>query len=345
MYKNRLNNIIAGLLGMLAVSSCVRDTSMDSGEAPVVVVECVLTESSPQTLRLTLGKAPSASVAPTLQNAEARLYDQTDGIEAGFFERGEDNEWTLDYAAVPEHSYRLEVRVPGYELIWAEQTMPHRLKLVCYRTPISDLSSNDGDKGSMFSTSELPDYTWVYAMNYDRDKGTHYIAEQICTNYRFVDNFNINGAVYLPPAGPDYYDSIFDRYFPTRLYPSLENFAMHNRYLRLLKVEGEMEPEYMTFRIGGGFEGDYYTFIGPTVQYPEEPAEDEGYLLFMAVTDEYDQYLRDAIRFQQLDESTDLSTTLIRDNPYSNIIGGVGIFGAVIEQKVPWSREYTVIVN
>ena len=42
----------------------------------------------------------------------------------GSFERQDDGTWALDYAAVPEHSYRLEVDVPGHETVWAEQTMP-----------------------------------------------------------------------------------------------------------------------------------------------------------------------------------------------------------------------------
>ena len=97
--------------------SCAKEIVMDAGDEPLVVVECVLTQQPVQTLRLSFTKSVSMSEAPTLLEADAVLIDLTEGKTAGNFERQADGTWALDYAAVPEHTYRLEVDVPGQEPI------------------------------------------------------------------------------------------------------------------------------------------------------------------------------------------------------------------------------------
>ena len=104
--------------------SCAKEIVMDAREEPVVAVECILSEQPIQTLRLSFTKGAAMDEAPTLTEADAVLIDLTEGKTVGSFKRQDDGTWALDYAAVPEHSYRLEVDVPGYETVWAEQTMP-----------------------------------------------------------------------------------------------------------------------------------------------------------------------------------------------------------------------------
>lgn len=38
-----------------------------------------------------------------------------------------------------------------------------------------------------------------------------------------------------------------------------------------------------------------------------------------------------------------MSDIYLRNNIYSNINGGLGIFGAMISRKYPWARTYTYI--
>ena len=70
------------LLLPLAIG-CVRDVVLDAGEKPQVVVECVLTASSPQELRLSFTKGASLAEAPELTEATARLTDLTDDYPGG----------------------------------------------------------------------------------------------------------------------------------------------------------------------------------------------------------------------------------------------------------------------
>ena len=76
-------------------------------------------------------------------------------------ERQDDGTWTLGYAAVPEHSYRLEVDVPGHETVWAEQTMPPECifysAFICY-------FCNDFNLTSPYGSSFIPvTYTETHA--------------------------------------------------------------------------------------------------------------------------------------------------------------------------------------
>ncbi len=120
-------------LALIALTGCVRDVVLDAGERPKVVVECVLTDSGPQELRLSFTKRASLSETPELTEATARLIDLTNNYPVGEFRRMDDGIWALDYAAMPRHSYRLEVEAPGYELIWAEQSMPVKNDIYCSR--------------------------------------------------------------------------------------------------------------------------------------------------------------------------------------------------------------------
>lgn len=117
-----VRNLLSALL-VLSMTSCVRDTDLDSGEIPQVVVECILTNSSVQTLRLCYTKGASREREP-LTEAEALLFDVSADANAGSFSFAGEDGWTLGYEPVAGHTYRLEVRVPGYDLITAEQTMP-----------------------------------------------------------------------------------------------------------------------------------------------------------------------------------------------------------------------------
>ena len=112
---------------MLPLSSCVRDVIMDAEERPTIVVECVLTNSDTQELHLNFTKGASKAVAAPLTEAAATLTDLTEGQTVGEFRKSTGDLWTLDYQPVSNHQYRLEVQVPGYDLIYAEDTMPENL--------------------------------------------------------------------------------------------------------------------------------------------------------------------------------------------------------------------------
>ncbi len=322
------------LLLPLAIG-CVRDVVLDAGEKPQVVVECVLTASSPQELRLSFTKGASLAAAPELTEATARLTDLTDDYPAGEFRRREDGAWVLDYAAVPRHSYRLEVEVPGYDLVWAEQTMPEGCKIYCSSYAPYQFDDSQPKYKNMVGTEyhyETLSYnTWIYGMNYDERTGAFQVADEICTDNEFVDNFNLTGGTYIPETSDtDYYG----RELPSELYPYLSGASLHRKYLRIKKNDSEK-----VFLISGYFDGPYYYYL-KWPYGPREPYEDEGYLVFLSVSDDYDRYLREAVVKVSEAGLSDITMIFSRENIFTNINGGVGIFGAQIKKTGQWMRAF-----
>ena len=120
-----LQYIFCVLLAMASLlTSCVKEVTLDADEKPAVVVECVLKNSDVQELRLNFTKGASKDESEPPTDAVATLIDLTFKKEVGQFVRKEGDLWTLDYTPTPYHEYRLEVQVSGYELIYAEDTMP-----------------------------------------------------------------------------------------------------------------------------------------------------------------------------------------------------------------------------
>ena len=339
---------------MLALSSCVRDVIMDAEERPTVVVECILTNSAMQELHLNFTKGASKTVAAPLTEAAATLIDLTSGMTVGEFDKASGDLWTLDYSPVSNHRYRLEVQVPGYDLIFAEDTMPDSLYVYSYTwsenlldnlwgPPAPSFSDNSFCGGTLFSFGSLPKYTLIYGMNYNPQTGKHEIADEIFTNLPVVDNFNITSEVYVPEIVKWEEDLYVSCDAVKALYADLKGAPKHKQYLLLNKEElsdylfqfvDQEKDKYSSysviydFMVFGSFTGDWYWRRSSQQQDFGNPLPTEGYLVFESLSDNYLAYIRDAIHIMQLKESTDMSTIYLRDNLYTNVVGGLGIFAA-----------------
>lgn len=343
---------------MLALSSCVRDVIMDAEERPTVVVECILTNSAMQELHLNFTKGASKTVAEPLTEAAATLIDLTSGMTVGEFDKASGDLWTLDYSPVSNHRYRLEVQVPGYDLIYAEDTMPDSLYVYSYTwsenlldnlwgPPAPSFSDNSFCGGTLFSFGSLPKYTLIYGMNYNPQTGKHEIADEIFTNLPVVDNFNITSEVYVPEIVKWEEDLYVSCDAVKALYADLKGAPKHKQYLLLNKEElsdylfqfvDQEKDKYSSysviydFMVFGSFTGDWYWRRSSQQQDFGNPLPTEGYLVFESLSDNYLAYIRDAIHIMQLKESTDMSTIYLRDNIYTNVVGGRGIFAATFKQ-------------
>jgi hypothetical protein len=339
---------------MLALSSCVRDVIMDAEERPTVVVECILTNSDTQELHLNFTKGASKTVAEPLTEAASTLIDLTSGMTVGEFDKASGDLWILDYSPVSNHRYRLEVQVPGYDLIYAEDTMPDSLYVYSYTwsenlldnlwgPPAPSFSDNSFCGGTLFSFGSLPKYTLIYGMNYNPQTGKHEIADEIFTNLPVVDNFNITSEVYVPEIVKWEEDLYVSCDAVKALYADLKGAPKHKQYLLLNKEElsdylfqfvDQEKDKYSSysviydFMVFGSFTGDWYWRRSSQQQDFGNPLPTEGYLVFESLSDNYLAYIRDAIHIMQLKESTDMSTIYLRDNLYTNVVGGLGIFAA-----------------
>lgn len=337
--------------------SCGRDLEMNSGENPAIAIECVLQDEAPQTLSISYARAGNGAVSVPVTDAEIALLDITEGTTCGTFAHKENKAWALDYAAIPGHEYRLEIMVPGHELITAWDKMPEKLEMASFNANgiysslyIDAEKYGDGFIGNVYWIKELPQYTWICSLNYNPETGKHEIAEEICTDYPWIDNFNLTGDSYAVPDPTSYEERFtfngitYEAYYRLHEYPFLDGAAMHKRFLRLRAPSNEEWEDYISkhhgeedygkwlFTVNGSFTGEYYD--GSSKSDPDKM----GYVLSMSVSENYDSYLREAMRIQQMQESTDMSMLYVRDNVYSNIVGGVGIFGASVKRIQSWTR-------
>lgn len=365
---------------MVTLSSCIRDVIMDAKEKPQVVVVCVLSDEPVQTLQLSFTKGASLAEAPALTEAVAMLYDGTKAV--GEFKHGSDGIWRLEYAAIPGHTYRLEVQVPEYDLIYAEQMMPaeqayvevhYFCNLSDYVEPWSGWVTEKDPAGdhtfrSWPADEERPGYEtfylaksassiWICAMNYNEETASHEVAEYICTDAE-ADNINITDEVYQPlkkeVPNPyklsEYHGGLAETFYNAHkmeLYPTLAGKPLYESYLCIPKGRH-------VFSLSGSFEGidysknRYYgslvdvTFTG-TRDEQEAVTENNGYILFTTLSADYEKYMTEASNYQQIMASSDISTIYLRDNLFTNISGGVGIFGARISRKYPWTSSYTYV--
>lgn len=364
--------ILIAILPHTFLTSCVRDVILDAKETPQVVVECILSDEPIQVLNLSFTKGASLSEAPALTEAKAVLYEKD--VQVGEFIRQESGEWTLKYAATPGLIYRLEVLVPGYNLIYAEQEMPQEhapLKSIEYThfdgyiepwsgwkiesDPTGDWLYKVWPDDEPFPSSETvyvmfhsSTSAWIFAMDYNDENSSHVAAGLICTNAKTTMNNNVSYG-YQPPqmdvpnpykleeVHPAYkFEDSFYSAHQMELYPSLAGMPMYKSCIRL------PENIVQTFYLSGDFSGDYCEKGVGDWGFAED-TDDKGYILCIAPSKDYDRYLQEAYKYIDIQQSTSMSDIYLRDNIYSNINGGLGIFGAMISRKYPWTRTYTYI--
>ena len=291
--RNILLNCLLYLLLVAVLPSCVRDVTMDAREKPQVVVACILTDKAEQTLRLSFSKGASLSEAPALTEASVVLLDD-DGL-VGHFERKQRNEWTLAHKAIPGKHYRLEVTVPGYDLITAEQTMPEPAKVYSvasfyYKYNIEGLNwpslddqylnflPNADDFDSLplgtksFYIHDIPNPIWICAMDYDPKTGGHRLVDEICTECPLVDSFNTMGEKYVPPQRTDIPNPYVAGSHIAQLAPQLAGVSLHRHYLRFpaanllngwwLMISGSIQGKYNCKDFYLSFYWKYYGDMG-----------------------------------------------------------------------------------
>jgi len=313
----------------LILAGCVRDVVLDVGEQPKVVVECLLTDSAPQELRLSFTKGASLAEAPELTEATARLIDLTNNYPVGEFRRRYDGIWVLDYAAEPEHNYRLEVEVPGYELVWAEQKMPEQITVEVKEDKIPTTPWSSSSYGYPFTSyrvlnADAP--VWIYGiLDYGPDKDEMYV-ERICTDYPDVDAFNLTGESYAPEI-VHWFGSAY-----AATYGSLYGELLHRRFLRIPSI-------YLgqSFFVAGDFE------VNNDYEEDESVWPRRWQVCFSSFSPDYDRYLKQAIVTVNAGITTDLSSIFVRDNFYSNIHGGIGILGACTSTTEKWLSGYQYV--
>lgn len=341
----RIGRPYPSLFVLLCVCACTRDVDLRPEGQGTVVVECILTEDKLQTMRLSMTDIASGEETSRLGGAVVCLYDETEGNEAGMFNHEKEDVWSLEYAAVPSHSYRMDISIPGRDMIRAYTTMPDSLNLYYEIVPADllsigtyhiDFQSDDlREAGIRFKIGTLPDgVVWIMGMNYDESSASRLPAEKIVTDLQNADPFNLTGEVFKHEDYLDYPAVYIDPWVTRYFYLSLQDKPVHRQAIRippLLENPARTSGDsHGFFTIAGSFSGNY--------MFGESPSETDGYLLFLSSSEELDKFLKSSFITEiQKRVERDYSFLFSRENGFSNIENGVGVFGACTYQRLPWN--------
>lgn len=327
----RVYYLIGTYLFSLVAVSCVQDVILDAGDEPQVVVECILSDEPVQTLYLVYTKSASRTEAPELKEAIAVLTDLTEEKEVGHFQRTPDGSWQLEYAAVPAHDYRLEVSVPGHELIWAEQAMPETTGIeVGWKS--WDLEKTGNDIGYTFRFLNPQNPVWFWGINYPSIDSPGEYTEYLYTNSTMVDPFNEGGGYFDGLGGDSFWEGSFSG-FQFSSYPGLHGVPRHKRFLRFPISDNVSDKPFFVSGSFKGYISDPKNFLHAEVR----PAE----LHYFSASIDYDLFLRDSYHLLDLKTSTDMADIFVRDNVHSNMHGAIGLFGAKMERVLEWEGRDT----
>ena len=351
------NRIIIFCFLFFVLGGCVKDTTLDVGLGRKVVVEFVLTEDSVQNLYLSLTGEPGEKVAPSVQEAEIKLIDITRSKELNWsieftqFERVSDNQWTLDYAGIPGHEYRLEVKVDDYDIVWAVQKMPKEYGIwVAAIGHVNLFKYRYVGYGAFFRADQIPDCLVIQGTKRDKETGEYIPVEDLCTDYPGVEEMNATGRFYDGNPKDGKY-----------MFPNLIGKELHEGFLFINRVDdndarldrlyifsagydystGKEDLSARGFCVSGSFDVNQFHV------YPDGYRDAEGqsgyydeYLIFSALSPDYGRFLKEAWQLKKVHEGGDLSSIYLRDNIYSNIQGGLGVFGAKVSDTIEFHGNY-----
>lgn len=308
------NHLLCSLGGCLLTAACTPFADI-KGE---IAVSCILTQDQVQVLYLSTTNTASESASIDLRNATVLLYDETSSEKVGLFSFDSEDRWTLDYSAIPNRTYKLVIDIPGRKTLSAYTTMPDTIEPEFF-------------KGMPYYTDDkLPsDAVWMTGMDFDPKRNDYFIVEKIATNICEVDDFNTTGEFYHHKD-----------FFPSEeviVFYYVENKPLHRQFIRIppVKEGGKREADGHPSIKGGhpisisGSFSDHYSYGYPL----------PSYVLLMAVSEEYDQYLK-SILSKNIEDFGDiaLSPVLNHSSYPSNIENGTGVFGGKTEQKQYWSN-------
>ena len=334
----------------LALNGCVRDTTLDAELERKVVVEFVLTEDGVQNLYLSLAREPGELAAPVIQEAEAKLINVSERFEPEHqFNRAADNRWILEYSGIPGNQYRLEVKVDGYDPVWAEQVMPKKVELV-RAAPGHGVPPKYVSYGAFYTVDSVPDFLIIRGTKRDKETGEYIPVEELCTDYPGVEEINATGRFYDGNqkwrAGTGWGEEPFVYYDSpvagmdgvwTYMFPNLIGKEMHQGFLLINRVENNHAglDKLYDFENGKGFcvSGSFYINHGHYDSNHNLIDYDE-YLLLSSLSSDYGRFLKDAYQLRKVHEGGDLSSIYLRNNIHSNIQGGLGIFGAMLSDRI-----------
>ena len=350
-------------------SSCVEWVSLNTQDEREIVVNCVLTESSEQILDLFWSKRNDDEGSfEAIREATISLFieEQDDWNLVGDFTCGIDGRWRLAYRPKYGNKYRLAVVIAGKQ-VHATTIMPPETEVVFNPNPRlildpmkvyaclypsrmirrNNVSSEHICFMAYFTKGEevveqlYTTHTGVEKINY-LNKGRYYryltVPPQADSTSFILDHGHRYSIRDEDAIWTEYYLPYYPRavlvvherdYAGTYLLPTVIPITAgtsSNDELSALSLI----PSFGTFE-------RMYTLWGPNFDIWPRDGEAADKLHFLFPSEDLYLYCKDMQERQQRLLSFDFTELFRAETPYTNIIGGKGIFGAMTIQE----EDYT----
>ena len=328
MYRIRIRPffLLCLLCGLL--SSCLEDIDLDTGEQ-ILNVYCVLKEGPEQELELSYIAPTGGTSSPVGEDVTITLFES--GIPVGVFTRTSETKWRMDYTPEGGQTYRLEVKVPGVDPLTAETRYPRTGTLRHLKATWGN--SSFGATGFKLDDAPEDQILWCYFANILEGPA---FADYIATDHPHVDGrgetiypFDASLPIYQSGTLSEHFclgGSVFNHLFSDVpplshekalriLHPVGFNRSLGNE--KLLVYHDDSNPSIPTYELGST---SIFGIGGMTRSAMRAD------LVIESVSAEYDSYLSDYYYGQH--DASDFTALVYSQNFYSNILNGIGIFGA-----------------
>lgn len=217
--------------------SCTKPIDIEEFLEKKVVVNCILTEQSTQTLSLNYSGSLKDKSYQEIDQARITLLENKKIV--GNFQKKGYSLWEISFTPKQGNTYDLEIQIPNTPLITATTKMPKKIT-------INKVKKEDTHTKKNF-VKESDDFFWVFAFQKNKDTlmrkitidSKYKLLQEISTNYSKVDNFNTKE--------------------PTS---SVFGYKPHFVYLRMKPNENEK-----TFFLEGNFYSSIIVFRSVSIEY------------------------------------------------------------------------------
>lgn len=278
--------------------ACVETIDLETGYERKIVVNCVLTPGPEQSLSVTYN-APAGHFARNyeqIKDADARLF--CDGNEVGQFKVNKRGTYELSFIPAPGKEYQLTVTTQEGRIVTAKTTFPKSV-LLDYKGFNSSYTIHE------FSQEPYAAPFWCFCLHmndkvFDNPKlpvsSKENMIGDIGCNHPRTDTFNAMGEPMFAPTGMTD-GTTMAHYYYVRIDPDINDGSVS------FYIEAALEPF-------------------------------QSHVVFRSVSYEYDAYLKTSLRKALAYKGVPYDPTawFDEDGVYSNIEGGLGIFGAYSDQ-------------
>lgn len=299
--NRRLYSIL--LIVVVAISSCVEDVDFNIRHENKISLNCILSANDTvQFAELHYTDELGTLFFSPVKDAEILLFE--DDILLGRFEKESSGRWKFPYMPLPGKRYRIEADISGENKLFAETKVPEKARIL--RGAVS------GSMSKTYIQLQSEAVMWAFIMSPESYVSEfhneitsvpdgYYLQSDIATNHPGRDKFN------MEDRPVDFGDGLQGQYVKSRYY---------------LRLVSEDVSYPLSFQIEGN--------------------QDRCITVFRSASEEYDRYLKSSLQKAMSYSSFDDPTSYFEENlVYSNIQGGIGIFGSYADTYV--SRNEIII--